>query len=201
MKVLVVLSHPRRESFNHAIAETAVAALRENGHDVQFHDLYEERFDPVVPFAEIRRGALLPPIVETHCRELEQCDGIVIIHPNWWGQPPAILKGWIDRIVRVDVAYRFAENDAGEGVPIPLLRARKALVLNTTDTPAERERREFGDPLDTIWRNCILKYCGVTSIVRRVYGVVVTSRPSERQSWLADVRLQASELFPRTERR
>jgi putative NADPH-quinone reductase len=174
-----------------------VAALRENGHSVRFHDLYVERFDPVLGHAEIQRGAELDPIVAEHCRELSACEGLVIVHPNWWGQPPALLKGWVDRVFRAGTAYRFAENDSGEGLPIPLLRAQAALVLNTTDTPALREQSEFGDPLETLWRKCILGYCGIANVVRRTYGVVVTSTGELRRGWLEDVRRQIEALFPR----
>ena len=196
MNVLVVLGHPKQGSFNHAIAEAVVATLRAGGHHVTFHDLYQERFDPVLPAAEIRAGAELPPVVAEHCRALAACDGIVIVHPNWWGQPPAILQGWVDRVVRAGVAYRFDEGDAGEGVPIPLLRARAALILNTTDTPLERERAEFGDPLERIWKDCILRYCGVRTVVRRTYGVVVTSTPEARRGWLDDAVAEVRALFP-----
>jgi len=198
MNVMVVLGHPRRGSFNHGIAEAVVATLREEEHEVWFHDLYRERFDPVLPHEEISVGAKLDPLVALHCRELAACDGLVIIHPNWWGQPPAILKGWIDRTFRSGVAYHFSSGDSGEGIPTPLLRAHEALVLNTTDTPAERESAAFGDPLDTQWKNCVLRYCGIRSVVRKTYGVVVTSAPEQRCRWLDDVRFQVKASFPRT---
>lgn len=196
MNVLVVLGHPKPGSFNHALAEAAVATLRSSGHEVTFHDLYQERFDPVLPAAEIRADATLPPNIAEHCRALAACDGVVIVHPNWWGQPPAILKGWVDRVFRAGVAYRFAEDDSGAGVPVPLLRASAALIVNTTDTPPERERAEFGDPLETMWKNCILRYCGVGRVVRRTYGVVVTSTPEARRRWLDDTVAQVRALFP-----
>lgn len=90
----------RAGSFNHALAGAAMQALHSNGHEVVFHDLYQERFDPVLPAEEIPRGAALDPVVKAHCDEITAADGIIIIHPNWWGQPPAILKGWADRIFR-----------------------------------------------------------------------------------------------------
>lgn len=93
MKVSVILGHPDKSSFNHAIAGAAVDTLREKGHEVCFHDLYEEKFDPILPMEEIPGDAPLPPEIEKHCSEIAEADGIVIVHPNWWGQPPAIIKG------------------------------------------------------------------------------------------------------------
>ena len=94
-------------------------------------------------------------------REIAQAQGIVIVHPNWWGQPPAILKGWVDRVLRPEVAYRFREGDAGDGVPVGLLKAKAAVVFTTSNTPRERELASFGDPLETLWKNCIFGLCGV----------------------------------------
>jgi multimeric flavodoxin WrbA len=88
MIVSVILAHPNKESFNHAIASTVVEALQKNGHDVNFHDLNEEKFDPILPFKEFPKDAHLPLEIEKHCKEISDADGIVIIHPNWWGQPP-----------------------------------------------------------------------------------------------------------------
>ena len=139
MKVSVILAHPNKESFNHAIAETAMAALEQNGHEAVLHDLYAEGFDPILPGDEIPEEATLAPEIEAYCREISSADGIIIVHPNWWGQPPAILKGWVDRVFRPGVAYRFLEGDQGEGEPVGLLRARAAIVFNTSNTPPERE--------------------------------------------------------------
>ena len=196
MLVSILLAHPRPGSFNHAIASEARRVLEENRHEVILHDLYAEGFDPVLPDAEIPASGTLPPLIEAHCREIAAANGIVIVHPNWWGQPPAILKGWVDRVLRAGVAYRFGEGDGGEGVPIGLLRARAALVFNTTNTERERELEVFGDPLETLWKNCILGYCGVPSVERRSYGVVVTSSPEKRTAWLRDVAGLVSRTFP-----
>jgi putative NADPH-quinone reductase len=146
MRITVILAHPDTGSFNHAVAETAVEALKTNGHEVTFHDLYKERFPPVLPAGEIPRDANLPRIIRRHCSEIASADGIVVIHPNWWGQPPAILKGWVDRVLRPGVAYTFAEGDQGDGELIGLLKAETVLVFNTSNTPAEREANVYGDP-------------------------------------------------------
>ena len=188
MKGLVILAHPEEGSFNHAIAGEVVQTLRANGHDVIYHDLYKEGFDPILTYSEIPKGAPIDSIIEQHCQELTSAEGIVVIHPNWWGQPPAILKGWVDRVVRPGVAYEFEENDSGEGIPRGLLKARTALVFNTSNTPKEREINTFGDPLGRIWKDCIFDLCGVKNFHRRMFEVVVTSTLKQREEWLKEVR-------------
>ena len=196
MNILVILAHPRHGSFNHAIADAACAAARRNGHRAIFHDLCAEGFDPCLPAGEIPDDGPVPPAIQQHCRELQEADGIVIVHPNWWGQPPAILKGWIDRVVRPGVAYRFQEGDSGEGAPVGLLKAKAALVFNTSNTPAAREQSVFGDPLETLWKNCVFGLCGVTRVERRTFNVVVTSTPEQRRAWLEEVAVLTNKTFP-----
>lgn len=87
-----------------------------------------------------------------------EADGIVVIYLNWWGLPPAILTGWVDRIMRPGVAYEFLETDSGEGVPNGLLKAKKAIVFNTSNTETEREKKVFRDPLETILIYLIFLY-------------------------------------------
>ena len=196
MKALLILGHPTEGSFNHAIADTTVSKLRENGHEVTYHDLYAEKFDPLLLGEEIPKDAELDPQIEKHCREIKEADGIIIIHPNWWGQPPAILKGYIDRVIRAGVAYEFLEGDNGEGVPNGLLKAETAIVFNTSNTPEKRELEVFGDPLETIWKNCIFGLCGVKNFYRKMYGVIVTSSQEERLHWLEDVEKTVDKYFP-----
>jgi putative NADPH-quinone reductase len=199
VNILIVLAHPDPSSFNHALAAAAAQAAREQGHAVVLHDLHAESFDPILPSAELSRDAPLEPWLRRHCDDLAGADGIVVVHPNWWGQPPAILKGWIDRVVRPGVAYSFVEGDQGEGVPVGLLRARTAVVLNTSNTPAAREQEAFGDPLESVWKRCVFDLCGVKDVRRRTYGVVVTSTPETRRRWLAEASELVSSAFPRLE--
>jgi NAD(P)H dehydrogenase (quinone) len=195
MKISIILAHPNTESFNHAIANTAVNVLTEHGHDVCFHDLYTEQFDPLLPYHEFEKEAQLPSAIEMHCREISSAEGIIIIHPNWWGQPPAILKGWVDRVIRPRIAYQFLEGDSGEGIPIGLLKAKAALVFNTSNTALERELRVFGDPLETLWKNCIFGLCGVSVVHREMFQVIVTSTIEQRREWLEMVREIVKKYF------
>jgi NAD(P)H dehydrogenase (quinone) len=197
MQISLILAHPDPGSFNHAIAEMVMKTTKTNGHTIFFHDLYEEKFDSILPAEEIVADATLPDVIKQHCREIVAAEGIIIVHPNWWGQPPAILKGWVDRVIRPGVAYEFLEGDAGEGIPHGLLQAQTALVFNTSNTETGREKEVFGDPLETIWKNCIFDLCGVINFHRRMFNVVVTSTKAQRRNWLDSVRQDVDLFFPR----
>jgi putative NADPH-quinone reductase len=201
MNILIILGHPDNTSFNHAIADTCRNRLVENGHSVLFHDLYREGFNPITDVNEIPKQGKIDNLIKTHCDNLKDSDGIVIIHPNWWGQPPAILKGWIDRVFRPGVAYEFEEGDSGEGLPIGLLKAKIGLVFNTSNTNEERENNIFKDPLETIWKNCIFSFCGVKQFDRRMFRIVVTSDLNQRQIWLNEAKTMIDKYFPKTNKK
>lgn len=187
MKASIILAHPNEGSFNHAIADRVMQTLNQEGIPYFYHDLYKEKFDPILSFEEIPKGAAIDERLKNYCDELTQSDAIIIIHPNWWGQPPAILKGWVDRVIRPGVAYEFMEGDKGEGIPKGLLKAQTALVFNTSNTEEEREISAFGDPLELIWKKCIFDLCGVKTVYRKNFSIVVTSNLDTRERWLEEV--------------
>ena len=194
MKISLILAHPNPESFNHAIARSILRILQRYDLDVFFHDLYAENFDPILPVDEFEEYGKLSPSLKSYCDELIASDGIIIVHPNWWGQPPAILKGWVDRVFRSGIAYKFQEGDRGEGIPIGLLKAKAALVINTSDTPGEREENVFGDPLENLWKKCIFELCGVKAFYRKMFRTIVTSTLEQRKSWLNELEQMVKNL-------
>ncbi|RZJ85448.1 MAG: flavodoxin family protein [Massilia sp.] len=187
MKALFVIANPNPASFSHAMADVAERELQSRGCAVIRHDLYAEGFDPVQRTGEAGNTRSDDALVERHCAELMQADLVLIFHPNWWSQPPAILKGWVDRVFRLGTAYGYAPGVSPDGVPVGLLRARQALVFNTSNTPPERESAVFGDPLETLWRHSIFSLCGVHDVARLMVGPMAGSTAEQRSAWLADV--------------
>ncbi|HMN58685.1 MAG: NAD(P)H-dependent oxidoreductase [Burkholderiales bacterium] len=184
---LLVIGHPAPGSFSHAMAQAAQHVLAASGYRCVRHDLYAEGFNPVQPVPEASNVASDDPLVEAHCADLAQADLILVFHPNWWSQPPAIVKGWIDRVFRLGTAYGYPEGVGFEGVPQGLLRARHALVFNTSNTPPAREQAVFGDPLDGLWRTAVFGLCGVGSVHRRMVGPMAGSSDAQRAAWLDEV--------------
>jgi NAD(P)H dehydrogenase (quinone) len=194
---LVVVAHPRPGSFCHALAEAATGALVDAGHDLAVHDLYAEGFDPVLrPEEALTTGGSgdaaftvgADPLVTRHRRTLAAAHTLVVAHPNWWGKPPAILAGWMDRVLVPGVVYRLA---AADGEPECLLPLRRLVVLNTGDTPPEREAAVFGDPLDAVWRRCVGGYLGDAAVERLLATPVGAASDRQRRGWLAQARALA----------
>jgi len=102
MRALVVYCHPVPDSFNAAIRDAVLRGLATAGHEVDLLDLYAERFDPVMGEQERRnyhqRGANIAPIAGDLAR-VKRADALIFVFPTWWYGPPAMLKGWLDRVL------------------------------------------------------------------------------------------------------
>lgn len=188
MNISVILSHPNPASFNHAIARTVCEAVSGAGHTLFFHDLHAEGFDPIMPTEELDRTDCLPPLVRQHTEELSAADGIVLIHPNWWSAPPAMIAGWRDRCIRAGLAYRFESDGKGGGYSVGMLKARFALLINTLNTPITVEDQILGNPMLKHWKEIVFGLCGVKETSQKLIGPVITSTPEQRSQWLDEVR-------------
>lgn len=188
MNALIILGHPNKHSFNHAIADACKTQLEAKGHTVFFHDLYREEFKPIHHLENTNTTNE----IKTHCSHLKTCDVLIVIHPNWWGQPPAIVKGWMDRVLIPGVAYDFARNEKGDYIPIGLLHAKVGLVINTSNTPNNSE----DDVLDSIWKKNVLNICGINDVKRINFGMIKNSTEYQRIEWLLEVKQLMNSLIP-----
>jgi putative NADPH-quinone reductase len=112
----VIYCHPRAESFTAAVRDVVLGRLGAAGAEVRLVDLYASRFDPVLTAAE-HEGYLDAPAnratVAPHCDDLGWCDALVFVYPTWWYGLPAMLKGWLDRVLLPEVAFRMPEGAGG----------------------------------------------------------------------------------------
>lgn len=136
MKVVVVSAHPCDDSFNAAIADAAVTRLRTAGHHVDHLDLYAIGFEPVMPADELvayrdRR----PPVDATlrdHGQLVADAEALVFVYPTWWSGLPAMLKGWLERVMVPGVAFTF---DADGKVEPALTNIRHLVGISTYGSP------------------------------------------------------------------
>lgn len=194
LTAMVVVSHPDPTSLNHALATAVRDALEQQGLQTELFDLHADGFDPVITKEEARGRASNDRQVIRHIGALREAAIVAVVHPNCWGAPPAMMKGWVDRVFAPGAAYAFEKGQDDGEAPVGLLKTEAAIVLNTSNTSAERETERFGDPLDRIWRECLLGYCGVQRIERRVFRVVATSNARDRERWLVEARSLARDV-------
>lgn len=132
MRVLVVYCHPVPESFCAAVRDTALAALKASGHEVELIDLYAERFDPVMPAGERRRyndmKAEDHPLPH-HAERLKWADALIFVYPTWWYGQPAMLKGWLDRVWTPEITFTVPTLDRAM---TPMMTHVKRLGVVTT---------------------------------------------------------------------
>lgn len=131
MRALVVYAHPNPESFTAAVRDLVLKRLAEAGAEVTLLDLYEEGFAPVLSAAEWQayvEGAPDDPVIQRHIAALKACDTLIFVYPTWWYGLPAILKGWLDRVLLPGVAFHLPERGAIE----PRLRHVKRFAVFTT---------------------------------------------------------------------
>lgn len=136
MNVLVVLAHPNPDSFNHAVAQRAVDTLTSSGHEVQLLDLYALGWKAAMSSDERRAyhsdQPVLDPLVAAHVALLRRADALVFVYPTWWSSLPAILKGWLERVMVPGVAFTFDE--AGK-VQSALTHVRRIVGISTYGSP------------------------------------------------------------------
>ena len=183
INVLLILSHPDRGSYNHAIAERIGSALVDEGHHVDAHDLYAEHFQPVLENDEIQRRFSFDDYWVRHSQELRDAQGIVIVYPDWWGMPPAILKGWIDRLFRPGIAFEYAGDEFLPKTKRPLLSGKRALVVSTTNesNPLSQEA------ILSIWRERILSYAGIEDATFKILYDLHNATGAQRRAWLKEI--------------
>lgn len=158
MHILIVLSHPDKNSFSHAIAKRFIEGATKSGHDCELADLHAEGFNPCWNMADIENDGTCPPedILREHQR-IEKCDAVCFVFPLFWFGMPAMLKGWIDRVWSWGWAYDQLDDHNKS-----LQKDRTAMMLipaganpNAWQPYAEIEKSMFN-----IWKTGTLGYFG-----------------------------------------
>lgn len=156
MSVCMVLAHPDRTSLSYQLFNETAVILEAGGDKVYRQDLHAEDFDPVMPLDELKRRMSLDPQVSRYARELGQSGHLILIHPDWWSSPPAILKGWVDRILRPGTAYDEIHDFPGDEAEfVPLLSYKKVSVV------ALSYRDVSSRTLRAFWEDTVFGWCGV----------------------------------------
>lgn len=133
MRALVVYCHPREDSFTAAVRDHVIRKLEAAEAETTLIDLYSSNFEPVLSAREHQQYLECPENcgpVESHVEKLRACDTLIFVYPTWWYGPPAMLKGWLDRVLLPDVAFLMPDVD--NSTIRPALQHIKRLGVFTT---------------------------------------------------------------------
>ena len=212
MKALVVLAYPRKQGFNRAIADQVLDYLQKDP-VVQFDfiDLYEDHYDPVLSEDEIPRKFSFDEKTLRYQQLIKEADRVVFIHPDWWGGPPAILKGFLDRVFRPGVAYGFREADFKNAESPGLFTDKRFDVFITTDAldpdsefasrnsvaedqapnqsiPVSSGKHQASSwPTARVWKEQVLEFCGVKDARIHIFWNLRGSTYGERKAYLDSI--------------
>ena len=180
-KIFIVYGHYNNESFNAAIKNTFIETAKDQGHEVDLVDLYKEKFNPVFS------GEKPDSVVIDHQKRIEKSDIIVLIAPIWNFRMPAIVEGWIDKVLSPPWAFRFKKIFGNYGYPIGNLTGKKAIVFCTYGSPQFAIRTFFLNMPTKRLRRGVFNICGIKDVVYKRFFAVPFVSDERRKKFLEQV--------------
>ena len=176
MKHAVIFAHPRARSFTAEMANAYAGAIETLGGEVVIRDLYRIHFDPRLHMRELPDARSFRPMpdVVAEREQLADVDCFALFYPLWFNGPPAMMKGYIDRVFSQGFGYAPIE-----GEQTPRLAGRGLFSVTSSGAP-EDWLRETGasKALHTLVDDHLAAVCGLTVIDHIHFGGVVPGYPS-----------------------
>lgn len=185
MRYLVVCAHPDPNSFNRALLGAVEERLKETGRRYDVRDLYALGFDPVLARDELASvGAKdAPDDAERERKYVAEADALIFIYPVWWFGMPAIMKGYIDRVLSEGFAFAY-EGGRLRG----LLEGKKVFIINTTGAAREvLDRMGYLDAMMKTTDTGIFEFCGMEVVAHRYFFAVPGAGEAARLIMLEEV--------------
>lgn len=194
-KFLVILAHPNESSLNHSIANTVGDKLKEQGHEVMLRDLYALEFQPVLSLDEWKNyGNLDFPTSEDVQKEqmyLLWADHLIFVYPTWWWGPPAVLKGYLDRVFTPGFAFSVGP-DGIKGKLAP----KKVSVLQTTGSEEAFVRQnQMDDSVRKLMGLGIFEFCGLEVVHHEFFTGINGKTYEELKGLVSELELWVERWF------
>lgn len=187
-RILMIIGTPKSGSLCHALAEAYALGARTEGHVVRQIRLGEITFDPVLHEGYDQTQTLEADLLEAQ-RQIHWAEHLVFVYPVWWGGLPALLKGFLDRVLLPGFAFKYRSNSQ---LWDKLLSGRTADLLVTQDTPSWYFRWVYGAPAHRQMKRTILGFCGIKTRRLAEFSPVRPSSETQRQNWLRRAELLGS---------
>lgn len=186
-QVLVIRLHAAEGSLGSALAHAYALEARTHGHDVREIALDALRFDPLLRQGYRHVQALEADLAEAQAL-IHWARHLAFVFPVWWGGVPALLKGFLDRVLLPGFAFRYEQ---GMRFPVQLLKGRSADLVATMDTPPWYYHWVQRAPGLHQMRRTTLAFCGIRPVRTLSLGPVLGSHEMQRQAWLERTRALA----------
>ena len=186
MNYLIIKSHPYSGSFNAGVAETIHQTISKKGHNVMEIDLLADGFNPVMTAEDLKawkQGQTIDPLIKKYQTQIENADILVFPFPVWWGGPPAILKGFCDKILLYGWAFKLNE----DGKLVGLLSSKKAIVIVTSEVPIEIIEERYRNPAHGAFVKNTLQDCGI-EVIKHIHIDKINSDRDYAESKMAEIR-------------
>lgn len=197
MRALVVYCHPNPESFNRSILEVVLEGLEKAEAEIRVQDLYASAFNPVLSKTELSGYLDIPgntKAVSGEVADLAWCDTLIFVYPTWWYGLPAILKGWLDRVLLPGIAFHMPE-DGAKSIQ-PGLRHITRLGLFTTCGASQLLTWFVGAPgRRTILRGVRLNCARRVRLAFAAHYLMDSSTPASRAKHLERVRRKIAKFL------
>lgn len=194
MKTVIVYAHPWDKSYNFFILQSLVEGLGQSGHDIDLIDLYKEGFNPVLGKEELSlysQGKFADPRIGEYQKRLEQAEHLFFVFPVWWYDVPAILKGFLDRVLLKNWAYEYSPAGLPKG---KLAFIKNATVITTMKSPGWYYRLMYGNSIKNSFIKGTLKFCGIKKIKWIKIGNIENIGSQKRISQLEKIKGYATAL-------
>ena len=171
MKHAVIFAHPGRQSFTASVADSYVKTCQGLGHDVLCRDLYRIGFDPCLKAEELPTAGAFKPAADVEAERalLKSCDVFALIYPLWLNTPPAILKGYLERVF----GFGFAYGGSGHSYN-PLLTGRKLISFSSSGAPTNWvEQSGAFSAIQTLFDSYFAELCGMVSLQHVHFGAII----------------------------
>lgn len=183
-KVVIINGHPDRESFCHALQQKYKEGALEKGNEVEEITLSDMTFNPILLYGYHKRIELEPDLLDAW-KKIKEADHIVWLYPTWWGTIPALMKGFIDRILLPGLAYEYQEKSP---FPKKLLKGKTSEIISTMDTPVFYYKLVFKDIGGRMLRKNVGAFCGIKNIRKTYLATIKDSTPEKRETFLNKIK-------------
>ena len=182
MRTLIILGHPDKNSFCARLADSYEKGALEKRGDIMRINLIDLRFDPILKSSN-RPQSLEPDLLEAQ-RLIKWANHIVFVFPIWWAAPPALFKGFIDRVFLPGFAFKFRENSS---MWEKLLTGRSARLIMTSDAPNLWLHLAYFHPAINMMKKATLEYCGMSPVSVTHFGSMKNADDKKRSHLLDKV--------------